>query len=274
MKRYVNAALTKRFGAFMLDLFTIVFTATIVYSLLGKALVNTRAFKEANTIMNEILVESNLYEYDENDKNVTKVVDEKEYEVVIEKYYVEIKKDADTYHDKMQESNLFDYVNDEYVKKENVTDEEVKEFYKEMMGEAIIEVKKDENFMYCYRLTMNFVIYNLIASVLITYLFYICLVPIMMKRRSTVGQHIMNLSLVNVDTNEPASKAQVFFRSIIILLIEGFLSIVGVGLPIIVSVGFILFNKNKMSYHDILSTTKLIDYHYVELDDKRKEGKN
>ena len=58
------------------------------------------------------------------------------------------------------------------------------------------------------------------------------------------------------------------------MLIEGFLSIVGVGLPIIVSVGFILFNKNKMSYHDILSTTKLIDYHYVELDDKRKEGKN
>ena len=60
MKRYVNAALTKRFGAFILDLFTIVFTATIIYSLLGKALVNTRAFKEANTIMNEIKDEIKL----------------------------------------------------------------------------------------------------------------------------------------------------------------------------------------------------------------------
>ena len=90
MQRYVKASLARRFGAFMMDVFTVLFTVTIIYSVLGKALVNTKAFQEANTIMNEILVDSYLYEYDKEDPNATKVVDEKEYEVVIEKYYVEV----------------------------------------------------------------------------------------------------------------------------------------------------------------------------------------
>ena len=87
--------------------------------------------------MNEILVDSHLYEYDEEDKNITRVVDEKDYEVVLEKYYIEVKQDESYYHQKMMESGLFIYVNDNYEKKDDVSETDVLNFYKEMMGEAL-----------------------------------------------------------------------------------------------------------------------------------------
>ena len=272
MKRYVNGDPLKRFGAFILDLLMIVFVSTILYSIIGKALVNTRAFSEANQIMNEILVESYLYEYDENDPNITKVVSEEKYEVVIKKYYVEVKQNEDLYNEKMSSSNLFNLIGDKYEKKDEVSDENVIEFYREMMGEAIIEVKQNENYQFCYRLSLNFVIYNVIVSFLISYFGFIVFVPFSFKNRTTIGQKVMNLAIVDVESNKFATKTQIFFRSIIILLIEVFLSVFSFGIPILISFGFILFNKNKNSYHDILSSTRVIDYHYVELDDTKNDN--
>lgn len=272
MKRYVNGDPLKRFGAFILDVLMIVFVSTILYSIIGKALVNTRAFSEANQIMNEILVESYLYEYDESDPNITKVVSEEKFEVVIKKYYVEVKQNEELYHEKMNSSNLFNLIDGEYEKREGVSDEDVINFYKEMMGEAIIEVKQNENYQFCYRLSLNFVIYNIIVSFLISYFAFIVFVPFAFKNRTTIGQRVMNLAIVDIESNKFATKTQIFFRSIIILLIEVLLSIFSFGVPILISFGFVLFNKNKCSYHDILSSTKVIDYHYVELDDSKNDN--
>lgn len=274
MKRYVNATLSKRFGAFLLDIFTIVITATILYSLFGQIIVRTKAFSEGTRIMNEILVDSNLYVYDEENKNLVEIVPEDEYAEAIEKYYIEYKEDAESYHNKMNESGLFDYIDGEYVKKENKEDAEVTEFYNNLMTNAIIEVKNSENYLFCYQNNMNFVYYNMFLSIILSYFIYIILIPIVIKRRTTIGQKVMNLSLINSESNNFASKTQVIFRAFIILISEVVLSIFSYGLPIIISIGFIIFRKDKCSYHDLLSNIKMIDYHYVEIDDNRKNGNN
>ena len=39
----------------------------------------------------------------------------------------------------------------------------------------------------------------------------------------------------------------------------------------VVSLLFIIFRKDNCSYHDLLSYSKVIDYHYIELDDEKKK---
>ena len=81
----------------------------------------------------------------------------------------------------------------------------------------------------------------------------------------------MNMALVKGDSEEFVSRTQVVFRAFIILLIEGVVSFIALGLPILVSIGFIVFRRDHCSYHDLLSYSRLIDYHYIELDDEKKK---
>ena len=275
MQRYVNAPISKRLGAFLLDLFTIVFTATILYSLIGRVLVNTNTFKEATKIMNEMKVESHLYIYDEKDNNITHEIKIEDYPEAIEYFYLEYKKDVNGYNNMMNESALFDLKEGEYIKKENIKDEEINDFYSEIYASCIIEITQSKEYQYCYRVNMNFVLYNIIVSILLSYLLFIAFIPLVFKKRkSTIGQKTLNIALVDAVSNNPANNTQVLFRSVIILLIEVILSLFSMGLPILISIGFILFRLDHASYHDLLSSTRMIDYHYVEIDNLKKKGNN
>ena len=274
MKRYVGATLSKRLGAFLLDIFTIILTATLLYSLIGQLLVKTDTFKEATKIMNEMKVDSYLFVYNEEDSNITNEIKKEDYPNAIKNFYIDYKNDEDTYHKLMEESNYFNCIDGEYVVKEDVNVADVESFYADLYAKAIVQVTKTEEYMYCYRVNMNFVFYNLFASILLSYLLFILLIPILTKRRTTIGQRVMNLALVNFDTNEFATKTQVAFRAFVILLAEVVISLFSFGAPIIISVGFMIFRSDHASYHDLLSSTKMIDYHYVEIDDTRKKENN
>ena len=267
MNRLVNANISKRLGAFLLDAFMVIILGTLLYSGFAQIFIRTPAFSEATKIMNEILVETHLYEYDEEDPNVVVIVEEKEYDASIEKYYLDYLKDEEAYHSKMKESDLFNFVDGDYVKKDSVKDEEVKTFYEEVLTDAIVKVKNSEEYLFCYQVSMNYVFYNFFLSFLLSYMCFIVLIPCVLKRRVTIGQRIMNMALVKGDSDEFVSKTQVIFRGFIILLIEGVVSFIALGLPIIISALFIVFRKDNSSYHDLLSYSRLIDYHYIELDD-------
>ena len=69
MNRLVNANISKRLGAFLLDAFMVIILGTLLYSGFAQIFIRTPAFSEATKIMNEILVETHLYEYDEEDRS-------------------------------------------------------------------------------------------------------------------------------------------------------------------------------------------------------------
>lgn len=268
MKRYVNAPLPKRFGAFLLDFFIIIITATFFFSVLSNILTETQAFKEAHQIMNDILIDSHLFEYQDEDKLVVDVVKEENYSTAVKLYYEDYVKDIETYNHKMTESKLFDYMNGDFVKKETVSDEKVLDFYKTMMGEAILEVKSDERYEFCYQLTYNYLTYSVVISVLFAFLIFVVLVPFISKRRSTLGQRVLDIALVNSDTFEKVTKTQIAFRAIIILIIEIYIGTYSMFLGAIISVLMIIFRKDNRSFHDIFANVKMIDYHFVKLDDE------
>ena len=141
MNRLVSANVSKRLGAFLLDAFMVIILGTLLYSGFAQIFIKTPTFSEATKIMNEILVETHLYKYDETDPNVVVIVEEKEYDASIEKYYLDYLKDEDAYHSKMKESNLFNYVDGDYVKKDSVSNDELKSFYEEVITDAIVNAK-------------------------------------------------------------------------------------------------------------------------------------
>ena len=278
MKRYVDASLPKRLGAFILDLCLIILSGTIFFLICMEIFSNSVLMKEASETINNIQIESHLYKYkedenkdDSNDEVITMVVEEKEYAIAIKNYYIEYKNDEETYNKKMNESNLFNYTNGEYVKKYGVTDKDITTFYEGLMGEAIVELKENKDYKKCSDIIINCELYCIAISVLLGYIIVEVIVPLIFKNRCTIGQKVMNLALVNsIDYSIP-SMTQIIFRAIIIFIIEVYLATYCLGLTTLISVGFIVFRKDHCSYHDLLSATRMIDYHYVELDDTRKD---
>ena len=65
MNRLVSANVSKRLGAFLLDAFMVIILGTLLYSGFAQIFIKTPTFSEATKIMNEILVETHLYKYDE-----------------------------------------------------------------------------------------------------------------------------------------------------------------------------------------------------------------
>ena len=188
MKRLVSANISKRFGAFVLDAFMMIILGTLLYSGFAQIFIKTPAFSEATKIMNEILVETHLYTYDKEDPNVVIIVEEKEYDVSVEKYYLDYLKDEDAYHLKMEESNLFNYVDGDYVKKDSVKEEDVKTFYEEVITDAIIKVKNGEEYLFCYQVSMNYVFYNFFLSFLLStkiLILLICVALVLSIKTST-----------------------------------------------------------------------------------------
>lgn len=268
MKRYVNAPLPKRLGAFILDLFLVIISATFFFSVLSNIFTETQAFKEANQVMNDISIESHLFEYKDEKKLVVDVVKEEDYPVAIKMYYEDYVKNTDEYNKKMTESKLFDYIDGEYIKKETISEDKVLEFYKTLMGEAIIEVRSNEKYEFCYQVTYNYLTYSVVLSVLVAFLLFIVLVPVINKRKCTLGQRVLDITLVNSDTNEKVTNVQITFRAIIILIVEIYIGTYSLFLGAIISVLMIMFRKDNRSFHDIFANVKMIDYHYVKLDDQ------
>jgi hypothetical protein len=179
--------------------------------------------------------------------------------------------DKEAYDLLMEESNLFNNVDGDYIKKESVMDTEVLDFYKEVIGNAIINIKQNDEYKFCYAVNMNYVFYNLFLSFILSFMLFIGLIPCIMKRRTTIGQRVMNLAVVNMENDKFITKTQSLFKCFIILIVEVGLSFVAFGVPFIVSLLFIIFRKDNCSYHDLLSYSKVIDYHYIELDDEKKK---
>ena len=140
-----------------------------------------------------------------------------------------------------------------------------------LIGNAIINIKQNDEYKFCYAVNMNYVFYNLFLSFILSFMLFIGLIPCIMKRRTTIGQRVMNLAVVNMGNDKFINKTQSLFKCFIILIVEVGLSFVAFGVPFIVSLLFIIFRKDNCSYHDLLSYSKVIDYHYIELDDEKKK---
>ena len=267
MKRYVNATRSKRFGAFILDFFLIILGATVIFLGLMEVFSNSNLMIEANEKINSIQIDSYLYTLDEK-TGFTKIVDEKEYEIAIKNYYCEYKNEDEIYHKKMNQSELFIYENGTYIKKEGVSEDDIKTFYQELMGEAILEIKNNEDYKKCSDIIINCELYSIVISILISYIIFIILIPIIRKNKNTIGQRVMNLRLVNIEDYKNPTNTQIIFRAVIILITEVYLATYCYGVTIIVSFIMIIFRKDSSSYHDLLSSTIMIDNHYIELDDQ------
>ena len=77
------------------------------------------------------------------------------------------------------------------ITKENIKEEDVKIFYQELMGEAILEIKNNEDYKKCSDIIINCELYCVAVSILVSYIIFIILIPIIRKNKNTIGQVVM-----------------------------------------------------------------------------------
>lgn len=134
------------------------------------------------------------------------------------------------------------------------------QLYKE--NESISQEEKDlfysnERVVFLEEKMASATMTGLLISTLFSAFILFCLVPLLNKDGKTLGKFALGMKVVNQDGETPL-KLQIIIRESFFVFVE-----LGVGLftyfviPL-VSLGFILFTKNGLSLHDLVSKTDVV----------------
>ena len=175
--------------------------------------------------------------------------------------------DEETYVTKKVESELFD----EFGKvKEDAKAADLSEFYTFMYSNALRGEKfktYQDGKLYNLGITLNKI--DTIKAYG-AYLLALCglylIVPIVFKRRQTLGKMVMKLQVVNMKTNEIASRPQMIVRFIALAIIEFLLAMLLSSLlylPLLVSIILMVVTLNQSAIHDFIAKTKVVEVPYV-----------
>ncbi len=191
---------------------------------------------------------------------------------------------------KEEKTDLFEKVDENIVIKENASEEDLKNFYSDIYTTKILSEEKLLSYDNQRILKLSQHIDNItricayIGIFISLLLLNLCL-PLIFKNGQTIGKKMMNLGVVNVTTGESASKLALFLRFVTYALVEIFLSLMIIYIPLIISFIIMLVNKKGQSVHDLVAHTTVIDLfeaNYVpekdesviEVDAKDVENKN
>lgn len=217
-------------------------------------------------------IETNLNSYDNNSFYLISItsVDLNTDEYMC-KFYDKIGgQDALNYYKdlKANNSNLFD---ENGVALENADKDELKDFYTQALYNAIYSgeyFKKYEDGKY-YDILKELNKYDNIkaySSYFVSLLIFYLIIPIISKKRQTLGKMVMRLTVVDVKTNKTAKIYQMCIRFAALAIIEFFLSLLlsnFLYLPLLVSIILMIVTKNNSAIHDYVASTMVIEVPYV-----------
>ena len=256
---YKKSPLLRRFAALLIDVLVALLALLLVDALITTPIFNaTTNYDEMYQELNDALVESRLYKYDE-EGYIIQIEDNYDENL---KYFYENYDSLDNYYTLKENSGYFDY-NDqtgEWVKKDDALDKDVKIFYMTTAANArnniLLKVEHISN-LFSQLEAYNFLmlIINLFVGLTIAFL----VVPLLSKDGSTVGMKPFYLQVVEKKNGENATKLQILFRYLIVISLYVLASYYLFGLPLIVSMLMVIFTKERMSLCDLLCSNYVVD---------------
>ncbi len=105
----------------------------------------------------------------------------------------------------------------------------------------------------------------LVVSFLLSISILFILVPCLSKYRATLGKKILGLAVVDYKTGMIAKRLSVVLRSMIYAIFGLGLSLVFMGFPLFVVLGFVLINRDGRTIHDFIAKTIVVDTSYSEV---------
>ena len=171
--------------------------------------------------------------------------------------------DIDSFNASKVDSELFDELG---LPLESAKEEDLKNYYFDQY-QKVFESEKFKNYKdgYIYNLgdELNTIdIIKAYSSYFVSLVIFYLLIPMLSKKRQTLGKRILNLEVIDVKTEQNASKMQILIRFAAITLIEFFLSMILSGLlylPLLVSIIMMVITLNQSTIHDYISGTRVIE---------------
>ena len=171
--------------------------------------------------------------------------------------------DIDSFNASKVDSELFDELG---LPIESAKEEDLKKYYFDQY-QKVFESEKFKNYKdgYIYNLgdELNTIdIIKAYSSYFVSLVIFYLLIPMLSKKRQTLGKRILNLEVIDAKTSQNASKMQILIRFAAITLIEFFLSMILSGLlylPLLVSIIMMVITLNQSTIHDYISGTRVIE---------------
>ena len=171
--------------------------------------------------------------------------------------------DIDSFNASKVDSELFDELG---LPLESAKEEDLKNYYFDQY-QKVFESEKFKNYKdgYIYNLgdELNTIdIFKAYSSYFVSLVIFYLLIPMLSKKRQTLGKRILNLEVIDAKTEQNASKMQILIRFAAITLIEFFLSMILSGLlylPLLVSIIMMVITLNQSTIHDYISGTRVIE---------------
>jgi len=279
----------KRILSIIIDLFLKVILSLALISLISLIYKSSTFYIDLKLDEENVMIESRLHIKESDDLvSLVSYIDEKDIEYK-EKYEL-IKKDVDyffidlnAYFDEInkgekelknliEESNLYEIIDDDYVLKDNVTYLEVYLLYKENIYTEAINYLFN-NLLYKKAITLNFIYSALIyvGSYLVSLIIVNYIIPLVLKRgKKSLGDKILNIAHVNKNGISLSFKEYTLYF-LFYFFIEVILSIFSFFIPLIVSLFMIVFSKNHVRFSEYVlnyySVSSLNSYIYLNKDE-------
>ena len=269
----IRPTVTRRIGIAITDFFMFIFLfLTFNTYIISPAFAKTSNYLNTVEQYTERMIESNLYiksnntvielinskDKDTNERDFYKYVDSK-----LTKFYLEFSNEGiniENYNKNKVESNYFEIINNEYIIKNDVSNESLKTFFNEEYTKALTLFNNyDDVYLDLARKITNYSIFTIILSLTLSSLILYLIIPLCMRNGETIGKRLFFVGLASAKDGFKVKRSQIVIRYLVFYTLEILVSIIAVGLPLIVSFSMLVFNKNGYTIHDYLAATVLVD---------------
>lgn len=183
------------------------------------------------------------------------------------------------------DSNLYDYVNNEYVLKDAVGEESALKFLTNCYSEALDLFYSNPEFIHDSNASHNIILYGTLIVIILSSSIYYILIPLIIKNRVTLGELMFRFVLVNNVSNTKATIKASLIRNVVFILfniVATFLIYLYVDylafIPMFITILMLCFTKKNLTPHDYMSNTYLVNKdtfinQIIEISPKPKDDK-
>ena len=270
------------FAAFMDLMIAFLFATLLSTFVVNPLLVNSTSYQDSYSVYENGLLSTELYQKDENNSsNLTCVIDllnsdgtsmfnvEKisEYDEKLVSFYSNYSNEkVEEYQNTKETSNIYTKNElNEYVLVDSVNINDAYNFF----ATSYINATKyfftqNESVNDAYYLLSLTSTYALIIPTGISLLICYILIPLLFKDGQTIAKKLFSLKVVSLKEDKILTKKQIILRELFFVFVEIILSYFIYFIPIMISILFVLINKNHLSLHDYIGQTYVIDALKVE----------
>ncbi len=144
-----------------------------------------------------------------------------------------------------------------YIKKESATLDDQLKFFLLACDTALSSLKNDTELAKYASTIQRTQMIELLSCISLTLLIFELLIPMILKKRQTIGKYVSAITIVNPKDNMPISRPRYLLR-FAILFLEVISSIFTYGIPLLVSFTVMCFNKKRYALHDFAAQSKII----------------